>query len=102
MSTQLTVTPAKFYYNNDWVKFSLIIGEYDNLLDFLNSHNLLFLENMKIDFTKIPTYLHGRGNSITLLDYFANNTNDVTLLFTFSHYFIDSIIKLKYESDEYL
>jgi len=82
--------------NDHWVKFNLIIGVYENIIIFLDYHNLSFLATMDLDFTQIPFLLHGKGNSKNLLQYLSNNTDDISLIFNFINYFMVYIIKMKY------
>jgi len=85
-----------FWNYTNWVKFRFNTGQYDNFLNFLNSNDLSFISELPLDFTNIPTTLHGKGRSRNLLDYFANNSEDSTLIVNFLNYFILSIVKIRY------
>lgn len=89
---------ASLLYNNNRVHFNLIPNNYQNIIVFLETNNILFVSEMQLDFSKIPLQLHGRGNSNNLLDYLSNNNNDYNLLFNFLNYFIMIIINVQYES----
>lgn len=92
----MATTPAKFYYSGNWVRFSLINGIYDNFLSFLEGQGLTFLGEMAIDWTNIPTTLHGKGNSHNLYQYIANNNDNPSLIRDFLNYFIREIAIFKY------
>ena len=77
------------------VKFKLNLGIYQNILTFLNDHELSFLSKMKLDFTQIPVELHGYGRSENLMMYLANNNLNPTLIFNFLNYFLN-IIDIEY------
>jgi hypothetical protein len=79
-----------------WVKFRLVLGNYENIITFLDYHSLSFLTTMNLDFTSIPFTLHGKGDSKNLLQYLANNTDNATLISQFINYFLSTIIKMKY------
>lgn len=98
----LISTSAKFYHNNRWIKFRLNIGEYDNILDFLSKQNIYFLAEDKLDFTTIPTVLHGKGRSNNLLDYVSNNNDDPSLIFRFIDYFMSTLVDIRYSSGKRL
>ncbi len=89
---------ASLLYNNNRVQFRLIPGEYQNIIVFLETNNILFVSEMQLDFSKIPLQLHGRGNSNNLLEYLSNNNTDYNLLFNFLNYFISTIINIQYEN----
>ena len=76
--------------NNSGIKFNLSSFSYNNIIDFLEQSNLDVLTTMKLDFSKIPLHLHGRGVSNNLLDYFSNNSNNSSLLLEFSYYFLSN------------
>jgi hypothetical protein len=84
------------WYSDHWVKFRLILGDYENIITFLEYNELSFLKIMNLDFTQIPFLLHGKGNSKNLLQYLANNTEDNILITQFIDYFLKFIIKMKY------
>jgi hypothetical protein len=89
---------ASLLYNNNRVQFRLIPGEYQNIIVFLETNNILFVSEMQLDFSKIPLQLHGRGNSNNLLEYLSNNNTDYNLLFSFLNYFISNVINIQYEN----
>jgi hypothetical protein len=95
------VISAKFFYNGYWVKFSLVLGIYDNFLSFLSSHEISFLAEMKIDFTNIPVSLHGNGISNNLYEYVSNNTNNHSLINSFFDYFLKEIAIFKYSTNHF-
>ena len=55
----------------------------ENIITFLDFHELSFLKYMKLDFTQIPFLLHGKGKSENLLEYLANNTDNDILIVQF-------------------
>lgn len=82
--------------SENWVKFRLNIGTYQNFLTFLYEHEISFLAEMKLDFTTIPLIYHGKGYSYNLLQYLANNVDNNELIINFLNYFITNIVKFKY------
>ena len=100
--TNNIIIPSKCWYEDNWVEFNLQIDEYENIIDFLYLNKLDFLANMNIDFDSIPISLHGRGRSKNLLDYLANNTNNISLIKDFIQYFIFNMTKIKYFTGEKL
>ena len=98
----MTAIPAKVWIDNHWVFFSLIIGDYKNLISFLNTNELSFLTTLNIDFTNIPLNLHGKGVSNNLLNYLSNNSNDNFLIDQFLNYFLNKIIIISYSSGKKL
>lgn len=90
------VIESLVWSGDHWVKFRLVLGNYENIIAFLDYHNLFFLTTLELDFTQIPFLLHGKGNSTNLLQYLANNTNNSSLIFQFIEYFIVYIIQMKY------
>ena len=87
-----------FWFIDHWVKFRLSIGNYQNIITFLEYHDLSFLSEMAINFDQIPLPLHGKGTSRNLLEYLSNNSDDNALILNFLNYFIVVILKLKYSS----
>ena len=79
---------AKFWLNNTWVRFNLSFGLYSNILEFFNLHDISMIETNYIDFSKIPTVLHGFGNSQNLLEYLSNNSADNKLIMNFLNYYL--------------
>lgn len=79
------------------INFKLETGIYQNIITFLELNNILFLSEIKIDFTKIPFLLHGKGKSKNLLEYLENNNQNDELIFKFLKYFITDIVQIKYE-----
>jgi hypothetical protein len=77
------------------VEFNLNLGIYQNIITFLTDHDILFLAEMKLDFTNIPLELHGNGDSYNLIEYLENNNSDSTLIFKFLNYFL-SVIDIEY------
>ena len=89
------VIESLVWVSDHWVKFRLILVNYENIIMFLEYHGLSFLSTMDLDFTKIPFLLHGKGNSKNLLQYLANNTDNNYLIFQFIEYFIIYLIQMK-------
>ena len=87
---------AKCWFDNQWVRFSLTTGSYRNIITFLDAQNLSFVTEIKLDFSKIPFELHGKGNSETLLQYLANNTDDDLLISQFLMYFLNITLNMRY------
>jgi len=94
--------PAKFWYSSYWINFKLKLGQYDNFLTFLEIHQLSFLAEMELDFSTIPTSLHGQGTSENLLQYIANNTSNSSLILNFINYFILTIVDFRYSTGKKL
>jgi len=92
---------AKFWYFDHWINFNLHIGEFKNIKDFLSSNNISFLSDMKLNFDKIPIEFHTNRKINTLNDYLSYN-HDNNLTINFLHYFIKSILDVRYDSDEKL
>lgn len=59
--------PSTCWNSTNTVKFNLYIGEYQNLIIFLDNHELAYLTEIELDFTVIPTKLHGKGVSKNLI-----------------------------------
>ena len=94
------LVPAKCLYQGQWVNFNLIIGNFDNIIVFLNANNVAFLTTMELDFTSIPLVLHGRGRSRNLLEYLSNNNDNNSLISKFLNYFLSDIADIRYFSDK--
>lgn len=88
--------------NNYRVNFTLMTGEYQNIMVFMYDHDIKFASEMLLDFSKIPIQLHGRGNSHNLIEYLSNNNDNNTLLFDFLNYFIHDVIDIKYENGNHI
>ena len=88
--------PSKFWFNDHWVRFNIIIGEHQNVITFLESNNILFLSEFTLDFSTIPIELHGNGNSKNLLEYLSNNVDNYSLVSKFLDYFLNIILNMKY------
>jgi len=101
-NSSLPGIPSYFWLNDHWVKFRLIVNNYQNIISFFDAHDISFLSEMTLDFTKIPLILHGKGNSKNLLEYLSKNTDDNNLILSFLTYFMVHIIKMKYNSGELL
>lgn len=69
------IIACKVWYNNYWIKFTINSKNYQNVITFLDNCKLSFLYTNKIDFSKIPVTLHGKGFSNNLLDYLSNNAD---------------------------
>ena len=91
---------AIFWNSTHWVKFKLKIGVYINFIEFLVEHDIFFIAENTIDFTKIPIFLHGYGESKNLLEYLANNVGNTTLIINFLKYFISEIYNFRYTLDK--
>jgi len=91
--------PAIFWNSTHWVKFIMKIGAHENFLVFLEDSQISFMSDEPIE---IPLALHGNGVSRTLLEYFANNTNDNYLITKFLNYYIDIMNFRYYDVDEKL
>jgi hypothetical protein len=83
------------------IKFILTTGNYQNIITFLESSNLSFITEMKLNFDSIPLSLHGKGNSENLLEYLGNNLDNSNLIFKFLNYFL-TILNIKYVYNEKL
>lgn len=94
--------PGEVWLIDHWIKFDIQIIVYQNIITFLEAGKLLFLTTIEIDFTQIPLYLHGRGNSNNLNEYLANNNDNSILILQFIDYFITIIHKFKYSSGQNL
>ncbi len=86
----MTLIPSKVWVVDRWVTFSLNIGDYQNIIAFLDANGLSFLTLLSLDFTQIPSNLHGRGNSTNLLEYLSNNSDDNILINQFLNYFLNT------------
>lgn len=93
---------ATCLYTDNRVKFQLNTGSYQNIITFLESNNILFLAKQKIDFSEVPTTLHGKGKSENLLEYLSNNNKNDELLLKFMNYFISIKSNIKYYPDKKL
>jgi hypothetical protein len=82
---------AKLWINNNWVYFKLNFGTHTNIITFLDNNNISFIKDYPIDFSKIPTIIHGYGNSKNLLEYLSNNINNEEIIISFLTYFINSL-----------
>ena len=89
---------SKCWVNDHWINFDLMLGTYDNIITFLNAQKLSFLSEIHLDFSNIPLELHGKGNSINLLQYLANNTDDNALISRFLEYFLNMTLDMRYVS----
>jgi len=87
---------SKCWVVDHWVVFTLTINAYENIMTFLNAQNLLFLSNIELDFSTIPLELHGNGESKTLVQYLANNTDNNALISKFLDYFLNVQFNMKY------
>jgi C1A family cysteine protease len=85
-----------FSHNENRVKFSNNVDEYENIIAFLEKCNMIYLSTLTLDFEKIPLELHGNGISKNLNEFLSNN-NDTELIFKFIKYFIN-FLDIKYES----
>jgi hypothetical protein len=80
---------AKFWINDDWVRFTVEYGIYENFLVFLDHHDLSFVRTNYIDFdNEVPIQLHGFGYSYHLEDFLANNAGNESLICDFIEYYI--------------
>ena len=93
---------AKCWNVDHWVKFKLMIGEYENLIAFFDAHELSFLSKMELNMVNMPVSLRGRGNSKNLLEYISNNVDNPDLIFRFVSYFLNGIIDARYNSGKKL
>lgn len=98
----MSLLPAKCWNGKNWVNFNLILGNYENIITFLNDNKISFLYTMELDFTIIPSVLHGRGRSRNLLQYLANNTENNTLITSFLMYFLSEIADIRYITNKKL
>lgn len=89
---------AYFLYKNNKVNFTLIPGEYKNIMVFLESHNISFLSEIMLNFDNIPILLHGNGNgnSKNLIEFLSKNKHN-TLIKNFLN-----IINVCYSSSQKL
>lgn len=94
--------PAICWDSKNWVKFKFNPSNYKNIITFLEESRIYFLAEMTLDFTKIPYLLHGKGKSQNLLQYLANNVEDISLIRSFLQYFVISIVQIKYISGKML
>ena len=90
---------SKFLMNNKYVQFKLIPGTYKNIIVFFDLHKLLFICKIKLDFSTIPSYLHGKGRSENLLKFIENNCNNPVLITKFILYFLNYYIDMRYIDD---
>jgi len=80
---------AKFWINDDWVRFNVQYGIYENFLVFLDYHDLSFVRTNYIDFdNEVPLLLHGFGHSNNLEEFLSNNADNETLICDFIQYYI--------------
>lgn len=93
---------AKCWNIDHWIKFKLMVGTYENLIAFLDAHELSFLGKMELNIDNIPISLRGRGNSKNLLEYISNNVDNPDLIFRFVSYFLNGILDSRYESGKKL
>ena len=91
---------SKLWVNDHWIRFRLIIGDHKNIITFLESNNILFLSELKLDFSTIPFELHGKGNSKNLLEYLSNNVDNNSLISKFLDYFLNKTLNIKYYENE--
>lgn len=82
------------------VKFTLLIGQYINVLDFFNKHNLSFLLTDEINFSVIPSYLIGKGSARNLAEYLKLNEDNYKLTLSFLSYFISTICDFRYSIND--
>lgn len=86
---------SKCWLNDHWHKFNLKTGLYQNVLVFLQDHNLMtVIGKLEIDFSKIPEQLHGK-TSRNLLEYLAKNESDYELVARFLYYFMNTYIDMR-------
>ena len=86
---------SKCWLNDHWHKFNLKTGLYQNVLVFLQDHNLMtVVGKLEIDFSKIPEQLHGK-TSRNLLEYLAKNESDYELVARFLYYFMNTYIDMR-------
>jgi hypothetical protein len=91
---------AKCWALDHWVRFTLKLDTYENIMTFLDESQLHFLAEEPLDFTTIPLGLHGNGSSYNLLGYLSNNTGYNTLVLNFLIYFLSTIIDIRYVDGE--
>jgi hypothetical protein len=91
--------PAYLWVNTHEVKFTLKIGQYYNVIDFLNQNKLSFLITMPIDFSSVSPNLIGKGNPKNLSDYLAFNESNYILTLNFLNYFLNTICDFRYSSN---
>ena len=92
--------PSKVWLIDHWVKFNLISGNYQNIMIFFKYNKLNFLAEMKIDFSVIPISLHGKNNSVNIIEYLSNNSDNIILIYNFLNYFLTNIVILSYLSGQ--
>lgn len=93
---------AKFWINNNWIRFIAVYGTYSNIIDFFDSHNISFIKTNYINFDNVPINLHGFGNSYNLMDYLSNNAGNTTLICDFINYYLNILDFRYYYKDQKL
>lgn len=96
----MSLVPSKCWNGKNWVNFNIVLGDYENIITFLDANKISFLYTMELDFTVIPIVLHGRGRSRNLLQYLANNTDNNTLITSFLRYFLGEIADIRYATNK--
>lgn len=91
------ISLAYCWNNTNNIQFKLKVGNYTNIIDFLNVHKLSFLA--KIDLPELPINLRGK-TSKNLLEYLNKNFENTVLINEFLKYYITSIIKIRYASNK--
>ena len=89
---------AKLWINDEWVRFNIEYGIYENFIVFLDHHDISFVKTNYIDcdaLSTLPNPLHGFGHSTNLLEYLANNAGNESLICDFINYYI-SILDFRY------
>ena len=89
---------AKLWINDEWVRFNVEYGTYDNFIIFLDHHDLSFIKTNYIDCDALYILdppLHGFGHSYSLMQYLANNAGNESLICDFIDYYI-SILDFRY------
>jgi hypothetical protein len=87
---------AKLNFNGNEIKFNLYYNSYDNIMTFLDRHELLFLADKEININVV-----GSGYPKTLRQYLEKNTNSynyiVEFLNKFNLRYYDNNIKIDYD-----
>lgn len=97
-----TIIKAKCWFDNRWVRFNLTTGTYTNIMVFLNQMKLSFYADMPINFETLPKELHGKGTSVSLVDYLAKNEGDDYLILNFLIYFLNNLVDIRYTNGKKL
>ena len=93
MSQSIYVNSNLWYIDQN-IKLKIKLGIYQNILIFFNDNDILFLSEMKLDFTQIPFLYHGSGDSKTLIEYLSNNSDNNDLIYRFLQYFLFTVTKI--------